>query len=79
MTNEKIDMAVAEAQRFIDRAEAYQADEQRRAEEHRALEERLGRECWRSPSGALSASVRRASMDLTRALSDMRRRGQRGE
>lgn len=60
MTNETIEIAVAEAERFIAAA--------KRLEE---AEKTNGRGVNPKENGAL----RRASMDLTRALADMRRPG----
>lgn len=73
MKDAKIDAAVAEAQRFIDKVEAYQREDQSRYDEERELEEKTGREQYHSTPGALHAAVRRASLDLTRSLAEMRR------
>lgn len=60
MTNERINAAVAEAERFIALANDVQLE--RRAD-------RLAESTGTRRSG----SLRRASMDLTRALADLRR------
>lgn len=65
----KIDAAIAEAQRFIDRAKELKAAKQSSYNSstwaHKTLD---GQNCPRE-QGAL----RRASMDLTRALADLRK------
>ncbi len=58
-----IDAAVAEARRFIERAETLMAAMQKTAPR-----------AYISDHPRESGAVRRASMDLTRALAEMRRR-----
>lgn len=64
MTDEKITEAIAEAKRFIHRAEVLQA--------------RRKKDTWLKQWDASreGGACRRASMDLTRALADLRRPGQ---
>jgi hypothetical protein len=59
-----IDAAVAEAHRFIERAETLMAAVQKSAPR-----------AYLSDHPRESGAVKRASMDLTRALAEMRRRG----
>lgn len=60
MNTVKLAIAVQEARRFLDKAGAY-------------TRESVGKETWQTPKQ--SGAVRRASMDLTRALADLRRPG----
>lgn len=62
MNDAKVREAISEAKRFIKAAEAY-----RRAEAEKA-------EPWHTTPKE-SGAVRRASMDLTRALAEMRKPG----
>jgi hypothetical protein len=57
-----VNHAIAEAKRFIQRAEAWKKAENDRAQSY-----------YNNPKE--SGAVRRASMDLTRALADMRKPG----
>lgn len=65
MKTEQIELAVQEAERFIDRAKACLAA---RKETYSA-----GDYTFHSHAPKESGSVRRASMDLTRQLADMRK------
>ena len=67
MNKQKIDTAVVEARRFLQRVEELKAEE---AQDNNAGFQRYAG----SPSKARGA-LRRASMDLTRALANMRRPG----
>lgn len=67
MNKQKIDTAVVEARRFLQRVEELKAEE---AQDNNAGFQRS--DCI--PSKARGA-LRRASMDLTRALANMRRPG----
>ena len=67
MNKQKIDTAVVEARRFLQRVEELKAEE---AQDNNAGFQRYDG----SPSKARGA-LRRASMDLTRALANMRRPG----
>jgi hypothetical protein len=73
MNLEKIDAAIAEAQRFIDRANACKAAKQSYMDNYKGdprwKPENLDHVHQPREQGAL----RRASMDLTRALADLRR------
>ena len=62
MRTDRLCQAITEAKRFLDRAEAYNIELQLRNLEN-------------SPYGDAkkTAAIRRASMDLTRALADLRR------
>lgn len=64
MDREKIKIAVAEAERFIERAKALPEPTPYQVNGHTFTNDYFPRE---------SGAVRRASMDLTRALADMRR------
>lgn len=67
MNKKALDIAVAEAARFLCAAKELQGN---------VKVEKWGmggREIEVLPSGRLSAYVKRASMDLTRALADMRK------
>lgn len=59
--------AIDEAKRFIDRAEALKEVKKQRSYTYNGKTE-----YYNDPSTKQSASVRRASMDLTRVLADLR-------
>ena len=59
MEHEKVQAAIREAERFLERA--------RKVEDHMAHPDRY-------PDYRLTAAARRASMDLSHALADLRRR-----
>ena len=64
MDRKKIKIAVAEAKRFIQRVEALPEPAPYEVNGHTFMNDSFPRE---------SGAVRRASMDLTRALADMRK------
>lgn len=57
MNRKKLAVAVAEAKRFVERAKAYEADPPQ----------------YEFGGSKVGSAVRRASMDLTRALADLRK------
>jgi|GEM_PF-6519365 len=70
MNNKSIMRAIAEAERFLEKAKAAQ---------HELLKEEVSRKLnkddmlkWYSPSGKILATCKRASMDLSCLLSDLR-------
>lgn len=65
MKRSDVKTAKTEAKRFIERADALLKTEAGRD----------GYDIWDAAYGKQCGAVRRASMDLTRALADMRRRG----
>ena len=67
MNTQTIDIAVVEARRFLQRVEELKAEE--------ADATRKGITICSSTFSKQRGAVRRASMDLTRALTDMRRPG----
>jgi hypothetical protein len=67
MNTQTIDAAVVEAKRFLQRVEELKAEEADAA--------RKGITIYSSTFSKQRGAVRRASMDLTRALTDMRRPG----
>ncbi|KKW92644.1 hypothetical protein [Sphingobium chungbukense] len=67
MNPDSLTAAIAEAERFIERASAA-----RDAFEWRKFNNITGG-YWNNTNTVLSAAARRASMDLTRALADVRR------
>lgn len=73
MNIEKIDTAIAEALRFIDRAHACKAAKQSRVDNYK------GDPRWKPENPdhvhqpREQGALRRASMDLTRALAELRR------
>lgn len=66
MTNDNIEQATVEIYNFIDKLEAYQAAQTKLAAEYPEPP------CWSVIPPKESGALRRASMDLTRALSKMR-------
>jgi len=64
MDRKKLEAAVAEAKRFIERAKALPKPEPYQSSGHTFMHDNFPRE---------SGSIRRASMDLTRALADLRK------
>lgn len=64
MNRDKIDAAVAEARRFIKRAQALPKPSTRVVNGHTYTDDYFPRE---------QGAIRRASMDLTRTLADLRR------
>jgi hypothetical protein len=64
MNRDKLKLAVAEAERFIKRAKALPKPEPYESYGHQFERDYFPRE---------QGSIRRASMDLTRALADLRR------
>ena len=67
MNRDKLSAAVAEARRFIERAEALPEP---------TTSEHNGRTYTCDNFPREQGAIRRASMDLTRALADLRRRGE---
>ena len=63
MTKESLNSAIAEAKRFLEKAEAV---------EWRELKMVYGGSHYYVESGVVAAAGKRASMDLTRALAKMR-------
>lgn len=73
--SESLKTAIKEAERFLDRCKDV-LEEERRVALEREDARRIGRETWgihasRSPH----AAAKRASMDLTRALANLRKPG----
>ena len=66
MNRERLAIAVAEAERFIERAKSLPQPEQYEHSGHTFTHNYFPKE---------QGSIRRASMDLTRALADLRRPG----
>ncbi len=64
MNRDKLDAAVAEAKRFIERAKALPKPHPYKSGEHTLMHDNFPRE---------QGAIRRASMDLTRALADLRK------
>ena len=81
MNAKTLDAAITEARRFLDRAVSADQEYRLGAAKQRLRDacgchDRLCPKCGHYyPSGAVLASCRRASMDLTRALAKMRRPG----
>lgn len=83
MNRKKLNTAIAEAERFLERAKALAELDDRQAalRAERDAERAAGKTVWDWGSrtleygGRATGDVKRASMDLTRALADMRRRG----
>lgn len=71
MTPEKIEIAIAEAKRFIQRAQLAKHAFSR----HSYSAVNTGGHYWSNDDTKATAAARRASMDLTRALADVRRFG----
>lgn len=71
MTPEKIDAAIREAKRFIDRAQ--KAKKAFRYHGYSSASCNVGGGYWSNENTVDTAAARRASMDLTRALADMRK------
>lgn len=71
MNIEKIDGAIAEAQRFIKTAKALKAAKQKRHEQYKKSWPHSTVDNAHCPRE--QGALRRASMDLTRALADLRR------
>ncbi len=65
MDRDKLNIAIAEAKRFLERAKAADL-------EYLKFGNRAGG-YWRNNDTKATGSIRRASMDLTRALADLRR------
>jgi len=72
MKIEDLKKAMAEAERFLAAARRLEAST---AEYHRTTEYEWIVKAGIVPAGRESAAVRRASLDLSRALADLRRRG----
>ena len=64
MNTQTLQAAITEAERFLDLARELQAESQPASQHHSGP--------WIT-AGRLSGATRRASMDLTRALADLRR------
>ena len=62
MKTDRLSQAITEAKRFLERAEPYCADL-----------ETCGLEDSRYEDGKQTASIKRASLDLTRALAELRK------
>ncbi|MEG6506724.1 hypothetical protein [Nitratidesulfovibrio sp. 1201_IL3209] len=79
MKIEAINRAEAEAKRFLERIKGYKAAQKRIDEERAAWAKQHGRDYKTPPypynAPRESGAIRRASMDLTRALADMRKWG----
>lgn len=72
LTNQRLKAATAEAQRFIDRAAELIETDQRSTPTRKAMTHLIDH-CY-TGNPREQGAVMRASMDLTRALSDLRRR-----
>ncbi|MEY2690230.1 MAG: hypothetical protein RL375_4430 [Pseudomonadota bacterium] len=68
----QLDTAISEAQRFLKRAAAIKS-QQRRVDPVQRL---AAMDSYIDAGPRETGALRRASMDLTRALADLRRRGQ---
>lgn len=75
MTTKQLRETIAEAERFLRKAKALREDMIARENDCRARESAGEREAWwnLAPSPRDTGAARRASMDLTRSLADLRR------
>lgn len=76
MDQEKINTVEAECNRLLQRIEALNAAKERQRQEQEEYQKRHpDARMYKGDFPRESGAVRRASLDLTRALADMRRRG----